>query len=163
MPNRDYEGILIRKELTKKHNYRLLIRLNNGKFIFCYTKRFISLNLSEKTEYQFTDSQKNGGKYFFLDRAALIKEQINPSVEEIKKMRQLELKEFQLNQLVKKYKIKDLEQIEKRLSTLRKEKKKNLEYWALLIVKHKKFITNKQNLSRKEKREIKSLNFITHN
>ena len=66
--SREYEGLIIKKELTKHHNYRLLIRLENDKIIFCYTKRFISTaKIQEQKEYYFSDSQKNGGKYYFLD------------------------------------------------------------------------------------------------
>ena len=113
MASREYEGKIIRKELTNRRNYRLIIRLNNNnKIIFCYTKRFVELQqLQEEKEYYFFDSQKNGGKYFFLDRANLKEEK-----EKIIEHWQQEIKEYQINSLIEKYKIINLAQIEKELT-----------------------------------------------
>jgi len=156
MTIRNYEGIIIKKELTQLKNYRLTIKLNNGKIIFCHTRRFIQTNeLVEKEEYFFSDSQKNGGKWYFLDEAK--RKAIVSSNEKWKN----EVKEYQVNILVKKYKIKDLDNIEKRLIILKD--KNSLEYWALLIVKHKRFLSEKINYNEREKEEIKLLNFISQN
>ena len=102
-------------------------------------------------KYIFYDCQKNQGKFYFLS-----------NTKEIENQHWQEIKDFQIKQLEKKYKIQSLNQLEKRLDKL-ENKKKELEYWALLIVKHKKFLVERVILSEKEQEEKRLLNFITKN
>ena len=126
MKQRQYKGTLIKKELSKnQNNHFLLIKLTTTqKNIFCFSKTDISEFLRVGKEYIFYDSQKDQGKFYFLS-----------NTKEIENQHWQEIKDFQIKQLEKKYKIQSMNQLEKRLHKL-ENKKRELEYWALLIVKH---------------------------
>jgi hypothetical protein len=64
--------------------------------------------------------------------------------------------------LIRKYKIKDLEQLEARVNQL-KHDIKGFEYWALLIIKYKKLMKENRVLNEKENKEKELLDFISFN
>ncbi|CAG8828207.1 34999_t:CDS:2 [Gigaspora margarita] len=112
MEERKYQGKVIKKELLFSSNYKLTIQTTEGKI------RFL-----------FFDGQKNGGKYYFLDKIEVVGKEIetNPEITEALSKRKTEIEEFQINQLIRKYKIKDLEQLEARANQL-KHDIKGIEY-----------------------------------
>ena len=173
METRKYQGKVIKKELLFSGNYKLTIQTTEGKIRFCYTKRFEAekhtlyleeLRERENRKWVFFDSQKNGGKYYFLDRIELTNKEVEISTEtaEVLNKRKTEIEEFQINQLIKKYKIKDLEQLEARVNQL-KHDIKGIEYWALLIIKYKKLVKENRILNEKENKEKELLDFISFN
>jgi hypothetical protein len=88
--------------------------------------------------------------------------EISPEITEVLNKRKAEVEEFQINQLIKKYKIKDLEQLEARVNQL-KHDIKGIEYWALLIIKYKKLREENRILNEKENKEKELLDFISFN
>jgi len=173
METRKYQGKVIKKELLFSGNFKLTIQTTEGKIRFCYTKRFNpekhalyleELREKEAQEWAFFDSQKNGGKYYFLDKIEAVNKEIetNPEITEALSKRKTEIEEFQINQLIRKYKIKDLEQLEVRVKQL-KHDIKGIEYWALLIVKYKKLMKENRTLDEQENKEKELLNFISFN
>jgi len=173
MESRKHQGKVIKKELLFSGNYKLTIQTKEGKIRFCYTKRFEAekhtlyleeLREKEAREWVFFDSQKNGGKYYFLDKIELANKEaeISPETAEALDKRKSEIEEFQINQLIKQYKIKDLEQLELRVNQL-KHDIKGVEYWALLIIKYKKLMKENRTLNEKENKEKELLDFISFN
>ena len=173
METRKYQGKVNKKELLFSGNFKLTIQTTEGKIRFCYTKRFNpekhalyleELREKEAQEWAFFDSQKNGGKYYFLDKIEAVNKEIetNPEITEALSKRKTEIEEFQINQLIRKYKIKDLEQLEVRVKQL-KHDIKGIEYWALLIVKYKKLMKENRTLDEQENKEKELLNFISFN
>src|ERR1044072_207160 len=138
MEVRKYQGKVIKKELLFSGNYKLIVQTKEGKIRFCYTKRFEAekhtlyleaLREKEAQERVCFDSQKNGGKYYFLDKIELANKEIeiSPEITEALSKRKTEIEEFQINQLIRKYNIKDLEQLEVRVNQL-KHDIKGIEY-----------------------------------
>lgn len=172
MEARKYQGKVIKKEALFSNNYKLTIQTKEGKIRFCYTKRFKTeqstfyleeLREKELQEWIFFDSQKNGGKYYFLDKIEAINQiEISPEITEALDKRKTEIEEFHINQLIKKYKIKDLDQLEARVNQL-KHDIKGIEYWALLIIKYKKLMKENRTLNEKENKEKELLDFISFN
>lgn len=173
METRKYQGKVIKKELLFSGNFKLTIQTTEGKIRFCYTKRFNpekhalyleELREKEAQEWVFFDSQKNGGKYYFLDKIEVVNKEIetNPEITEALSKRKTEIEEFQINQLIRKYKIKDLEQLEVRVNQL-KHDIKGIEYWALLIIKYKKLMKENRTLDEQENKEKELLDFISFN
>ena len=158
MEQRNYKGLLIKKEISKnKDNCFLAIKLSTGKNIFCFAKNELVKKhwLVKGREYIFFDSQKNQGKYYFLDKA-----ERSITLEE---QRKEEIQKTQINQLADKWKIRNLKRLEKRLARLKsKQETHKLEYWALMIVKHKKYLKNKT-LKPTETEEKELIGFISEN
>lgn len=173
MEARKYQGKVIKKELLFSGNYKLTIQTTEGKIRFCYTKRFEvekhtlyleELKEKESQEWVFFDGQKNGGKYYFLDKIELANKEIetSPETAEALSKRKAEIEQFQINQLIRKYDIKDLEELEARVNQL-KHDIKGIEYWALLIIKYKKLMKENRTLNEKENKEKELLDFISFN